>query len=95
MHRTIARTAIVVCLTSTTGAALAQQGAPAAGYPERPVRVIVPVPPGGGHDVVGRIITNALSEALGKPFVVDNRAGAGSTIGTDIAAKARHRGSSR
>ncbi len=57
-------------------------------YPSRPVRFIVPFPPGGGNDIVGRILAQRLNEAFGVPVVVDNRGGAGGTIGTDIAAKA-------
>ena len=58
-------------------------------YPNRPVRVVMPFPPGGGTDVIGRIVAQGLARAMGQPFVVDNRAGAGGTIGTDIVAKAR------
>src|ERR1044071_7880297 len=57
-------------------------------YPTRPIRFIVPFPPGGGNDIVGRIVAVRLGEALGQPLVVDNRGGAGGTIGTDLAAKA-------
>jgi tripartite-type tricarboxylate transporter receptor subunit TctC len=57
-------------------------------YPTKPVRLIVPFPPGGSNDVVGRLIATGLSERLGKQVVVDNRAGAGGTIGTEIAAHA-------
>ena len=60
----------------------------AQGYPARPIRFIVPFAAGGGNDIVGRIIAEKLSEALGQPVVVDNRAGAGGIIGTNIAAKA-------
>ena len=58
-------------------------------YPDGPVRVIVPFPAGGPADIVGRIVSRGLSEALGQPFVVDNRAGAGGVIGVDAVAKAR------
>lgn len=57
-------------------------------YPARPVRVIVPYPPGGGSDLTGRAIGQKLSDALGQTFVVDNRPGATGLIGTVIAAKA-------
>ena len=57
-------------------------------YPSRPVRFIVPFPPGGGNDIVGRIVAQRLNEALGVPVIVDNRGGAGGTIGTDMTSKA-------
>ena len=57
-------------------------------YPERPVRLIVSYPPGGGTDVTARQIVPLLSERLGKQVVIDNRSGAGSTLGTNIVAKA-------
>ena len=72
--------------------AFAVLNAPAAiaanGYPTRPIRFIVPFPPGGGNDIVGRIVAIKLGERLGQQIVVDNRGGAGGTIGTDLAAKA-------
>ena len=58
-------------------------------YPERPVRIVVPFSPGGAVDIVARITAQRLGDALSQTFVVDNRAGAGGTIGTDIVAKAR------
>ena len=70
--------------------ALAASAAPAAAqdYPARSIRMIIPFPPGGSNDVVGRIIANQLGEKLGKQVFVDNRAGAGGVVGTDLAAKA-------
>jgi tripartite-type tricarboxylate transporter receptor subunit TctC len=58
-----------------------------ADYPKRPVRMIVPLAPGGGSDIVGRIVAQALTGLWGETVVVDNRPGAGSTVGTAIAAK--------
>jgi len=57
-------------------------------YPNKPLRLIVPFPPGGSTDIIGRIVAQRLSEKLGQQIVVDNRGGAGGTIGTDAAAKA-------
>ena len=58
-------------------------------YPTKPVRLIIPFPPGGSNDVVGRLIATHLSEQLGKQVVVDNRgAGAGGVVGTEVAANA-------
>jgi tripartite-type tricarboxylate transporter receptor subunit TctC len=57
-------------------------------WPERPVRVIVTFPPGGSPDVIARLLSPRLSEEFGQQFVVDNRAGAGGTIGCEIAVRA-------
>ena len=57
-------------------------------YPSRPIRLIIPFPTGGANDVVGRIVANQLGQKLGQTVFVDNRAGAGGVVGTDIAAKA-------
>jgi tripartite-type tricarboxylate transporter receptor subunit TctC len=57
-------------------------------YPTKPIRLIIPFPPGGSNDVVGRLFATKLGERLGKQVIVDNRGGAGGTIGTDLAAKA-------
>lgn len=63
-------------------------GAVPGGYPERPLRLIVPFPPGGGIDIVARILGQELTVALGQPTVFDNRPGASGTLGTTLAAKA-------
>src|SRR5438105_1477589 len=70
------------CLTLGAGGSLAQ------GFPSKPVRLIVPFPAGGGSDVVGRILGQKLSERLGQQIVVDNRPGAGGSIGTEQAVRA-------
>jgi tripartite-type tricarboxylate transporter receptor subunit TctC len=57
-------------------------------WPDRPVRVIVPFAPGGAADILGRLLATHLQGALGRPFVVENRPGAGSSIGVDMVAKA-------
>src|SRR5262245_11352832 len=57
-------------------------------YPSRPVRMVVPYPPGGGSDITGRAIGAKLNEYLGQTFVIDNRPGATGLIGTELAAKA-------
>jgi tripartite-type tricarboxylate transporter receptor subunit TctC len=74
--------AVVAALLAASLPAAAQNN-----YPNKSVRFVVPFAPGGGTDIIGRIIAQALSEALGQPVVVDNRGGAGSTLGTEIVAK--------
>jgi tripartite-type tricarboxylate transporter receptor subunit TctC len=61
---------------------------PAQNYPSKPVRLIVPFPPGGSNDIVGRLMAQELGEKLGKQVVVDNRGGAGGVLGSEIAANA-------
>jgi tripartite-type tricarboxylate transporter receptor subunit TctC len=63
-------------------------GTGAQSYPDRPLRLIVPFPPGGSNDVVGRVIGAQLGERLGQTVIIDNRGGAGGTIGFNAAAKA-------
>ena len=67
--------------------ALAPPAAQAQTYPVKPVRVVVSWPPGGSNDVVARVVAQRLSETVGQPFVVENRAGATGTIGSDVVAK--------
>ena len=74
--------AVVIVLLGTASA-YAQSS-----YPNRPLRMVIPWPPGQATDLVGRVIGQRLSELLGQPVIADNRAGAGGTIGTDQVAKA-------
>ena len=71
-----------------TVVAIASMPAYAQSYPNRPIRVIVPQPPGGGFDLVARVIAEPLARVMGNPVVVDNRPGAGMLLGTEEAAKA-------
>ena len=73
---------VIVALALLAGAVSAQS------YPSKPVRVVIPWPPGGSNDVVGRIVTQKVGENLGQQFIVDNRAGAAGSIGADVVAKA-------
>jgi len=72
------------CLISflVAGAALAQS------YPNRPVRIVVPWPPGQATDIAARVVAEKLQQQLGQPFIADNRPGAGGSIGTDAVTKA-------
>jgi tripartite-type tricarboxylate transporter receptor subunit TctC len=76
------KNAIVLVLALCSAAALAQ------GYPHKAVRIIVAFPPGGGTDIVARLVGARLTETWGQPVVVENRAGASGTIGTELAARA-------
>jgi tripartite-type tricarboxylate transporter receptor subunit TctC len=80
-------------LTAAVAVAVAICGAAgpasAAEYPERPITLVVPYEAGGGNDVIARLVAAKMSTALGKPIVVENRGGAGSTIGTRYVAKAK------
>lgn len=75
------RVVVVLAATLAASAVMAQQ------YPTRPVKLIVPFAPGGSNDILGRVIAAQLSEKFGQTVFVDNRAGAGGTVGTDAAAK--------
>ena len=77
-------------LTIAAGLALLALAAHTAAqsYPTGPVRIVVPFPPGGGNDSMGRILAQKLTEALGKQFVVENRGGANGAVGTELVARA-------
>jgi len=69
-------------------ACLLALSAAAESYPKGPVRMLVPFPPGGGVDAAGRLLAQALTDSVGKPFVIENRGGANGNIGTEVAARA-------
>ena len=77
------KTRLAICALTCSMAA-----AHAADFPNRPVRIVVPSTPAGGHDVLARILAPKLTEKWGQPIVIDNRAGAGGVIGSEIVAKA-------
>ena len=60
----------------------------AAGYPEKPIRLVIPFAPGGGTDVLARALSEKLTEALGVSIIIDNRPGAAGTLGTALVARA-------
>src|SRR6516162_9322406 len=77
---------IILSIAATTTAPAATYAADT--FPNRPIRLVVPYPPGGGTDIVGRLLGEKLRASLGQPIVVDNRAGAGGVLGTEVVAKA-------
>ncbi len=78
----IAAAALLAAAALHTGSAAAQA------YPSKPIRLMVPFPPGGSTDIIARIVAQKLTAQLGQPMVVENRGGAGGTIGTAVVAKA-------
>jgi tripartite-type tricarboxylate transporter receptor subunit TctC len=81
LHRGIALAAAMASLVSIIGPARAD-------YPDRPVKLVVPFPPGGALDVVGRIVVARMGPALGQSIVIDNRGGAGGALGAETVARA-------
>ena len=82
------RIALVCLAMAGVQQAAAQSTAGGASWPERPVRIVVPFPPGGSSDFAARILSNHLQKALKQTIVIDNRGGAGGNIGSEIVAKA-------
>ena len=82
-RQSLLRAITTAILVLVTGSAFAQTSA----YPDKPIRFVVPYPPGGGTDVIARIVQDRLRAALGQPIVIDNRGGAGGSIGTEVVAR--------
>ena len=82
MHHLAARLFVAIAVVAASPLCSAQS------WPSRPVHFVVPFPAGGSTDVVGRLIADKLADSLKQPFVVENRAGAGGTLGSDVVAKA-------
>jgi tripartite-type tricarboxylate transporter receptor subunit TctC len=78
---------LVVGLAHALAIALATAGTALAQYPAKPVRLIIPFPPGGSADTIARLLAQEMSKSLGQPVVAENRAGAGGNIGVDVVAK--------
>jgi tripartite-type tricarboxylate transporter receptor subunit TctC len=87
MHRTSFPTRRHVLGLAAAGLLAAPARAQTAGYPSKPVRIVVPFAPGGTTDILARAVAVELSKSFGQQFVVDNRAGAGGNIGADLVAK--------
>jgi len=79
LHRALVATAMLAAATTIT---YAQDD-----YPSKPIRIVVPLPPGGSNDVLARVLGNEMAEAFGQPVLVENRPGAAGNIGTDHIAK--------
>lgn len=83
------RRQLLSTLGAVVGCATVGRAAYAQGFPDRPIRIVVGFPPGGINDIVARIVGQKMAENIGQPVVVENRAGAGGTIGADSVAKGK------
>lgn len=86
MLGTMSRMAAVVLLVAATSA-FAQKAATEAGYPSKAIRMVVPFAPGGGTDIIARLVSQDLGQGWGQSVVVDNRGGSGGVVGTELAAR--------
>jgi tripartite-type tricarboxylate transporter receptor subunit TctC len=88
MRRAVTAVLCVIAMQLPCSESHAQRAHVAGAYPTKPIRIIVPFPPGGSNDIVGRFIGQTLAARLGQQAVIDNRAGADAIIGTNLAANA-------
>jgi len=79
---------LLACLALAFGVSLAAAQPAPAGYPSRPIRILVPTPPGGGADTATRLIAKRMSETIGQPVLVENRPGAGGNVAAEYVARA-------
>ena len=79
---------LISCLGVLHPVLHAPQALAQAAYPNRPIRFIVPFPPGGGAEATARVVAQKMREGLGQPIVIESRAGAGGNIGTEAVARA-------
>jgi len=87
MKKPMRALAAAVCLTASLCAAFAQQSSPH-GWPQQPIHIIVSFGAGGGADIIGRILADAMQDQLGEPVVVENKPGAGGVLGNELVANA-------
>ena len=87
MKRLLSLSALGALMAMALGLAAGMAQAQPAAYPDKPIRFLVPYPPGGGTDVIARIVQAKFQAALGQPIVIENRGGAGGSVGTDVVAK--------
>ena len=79
----------IIALTLAAAAGIAAAQSNIANYPNKPIRIIVPYPPGGATDVMARVIGQKLAESWGQPVVIENKAGASGSVGSEIVARAQ------
>ncbi len=88
LRRALTGKLLLIGLCGVLGPALAPSRGLAQDFPNRPIRLIVPFPPGGPNDIIARLVGKRMSEILKQPIVIENRGGQGGVVGTDVVAKA-------